>query len=442
MASSQTANLNTVAGLTGLFHDVFVNKVVPNLAHMAPAAGLFRRAGQKDYTLVGKQLIYSGKLRASGGAMSTSGNLPDHQFQDVVQFNTTPVRSYVRRAIDNFVKVRGVSPGVFEDFADEMQRQAVEAFERKISRDAHGGSSAVVCKCSSRTSQTVVVVKDGYGHTGTNPLMFIEPGDILSWLDASDSYAAKGAAKVSSFVYSTKTITFAANFDDNSTLIAAGDPICFATTTGTAPLSTKAGHFETEYGIGPQGFRDILDPDSANSSYNGVAEATYPRNKPLRKTSSSWGETEFMDFIGEIEAAGNTTVTPDSHVMTCQRAVFNELARTLISFTQIQGKGQALQGGWTTINLAGNDFLVDGYHTHDELMAHCLDDYVVVDLSGDIQTFMGDGSQFARLEDFDGVEWFMYWYGNRFAERRNRSGTLKGISISNYDADQFAAVPR
>lgn len=442
MAGSQVDNLNTVAGLSGLFHSVFNNKIVPNLAHMAASTGVFRRAGPKDYTMVGSAVYYAGQLRASGGAMSTSGQLPDHQYTQPVPFNTSPVRSYVRRAMDNFVKARGVDPGVYGNFADEITRDATEAFERKMSFDAHAGSSAILCKVASRTSATVVVVDDGYGHTGTNPLMFIEIGDTLAWLDATDSYAYKGAAKVSAINYTTKAITFGTAFDDASTVPADGDLIVRATTTGTAPLSTIAGHFVTEYGLGPQGFRDILDPDSDNSSYNGVAEATYIRNKPARVASVSWGEVEFMDFIQQINASGNTQVAPDSHVLTCQGAVLNELARTLVSFTQIREKGQELAGGWTTVRLAGFDFLEDGYHTHDELMCHCLDDYVVVDMSGDAQVFTGDGNQMTRIDDWDAIEYYMYWYGQRFAERRNRSGTLTGISISNYTADTFAAVPR
>ena len=437
MASSQTANLNTVAGLSGLFHDVYINKVKPHLDHLSPMAGLFRSIGSKGYMLIGKQIVFAAQLRAAGGAMATSGNLPDHQYQDKVQLNTTPTRAYVRRAVDEFVVARGVTPGVFEDFMADVQQQAVEAFERMQTRHIHGGSTAVVALCASRTSQTVVVLKDGYGHTGTNPMMFLEPGDILCWHDAGNNFAVGGAAKIASFVYSTKTVTFAGNFDDNMTTVTANDPISFATTT-----DDSADHFESERGKAPLGLRDILDPDAVNASYLGVTEATYPRIKPLRKTSSQWGETEFTDFIREIQASGNSPVTPDNTVMSCQGAVLQELARTLVSFTQIMGKGQTLEGGWDTVRLAGFDFVEDGYHTHDELMAHCLDDYVVADLDGEPSIAAIDGSEFSRLADFDGKEWYMRHYVQRWADRRNRSGTLKGISISNYDADQFAAVPR
>jgi hypothetical protein len=156
-----------------------------------------------------------------------------------------------------------------------------------------------------------------------------------------------------------------------------------------------------------------------------------------------------MDVIGQLEAHGSTMVTPADYVVTCQRAVLNELARTLTPSTQIMGKGVGtpLSGGWDaeTVEIGGHRFLVDGYHTHDEMMFHHLDDYVVVDITGAdgaAQTFSGDGSDISRLEDFDAVEQYQFWYGQRFVDRRNRSGTLTGISISNYDADIFAAVPR
>lgn len=435
---SQAANLDTIAGLSTFVHDVFVNRIKPHLDHLSPVAGLFRQLGPGGYTIIGKKLNFAGKVRASGGAIATGGQLPDHQFQVPVNFNTTPARTYVRRAVDNFIVAAAVQPGAYEDFMGEVEKQAVEAFERMQTRHIFGASTGTVCLCDARTSQTITQVKDGYAHTGTNPLLFIEKGDILAWHDASNSFAVGGAGSVASVAYSTKRITWNANFDDGATTITSGDVLAFATTT-----STTADYFKTErQATTPLGLRDILDPDANNSSYLGVAEAGNERTKPLRRASSTWGEVEFMDFVGEIEAASNSPVTPDSHVFSLQRAPLNELARTLVSYTQVMGKGQDLVGGWETVSLANNDFLIDGYHTHNELMAHSLEDYFVVDLDGEPGVWAGDGNQYRRLSDFDGKEWFMKHYLQRFADRRNRSGTLTGISISDYDADRFASVPR
>src|SRR5690606_38942779 len=115
--------------------------------------------------------------------------------------------------------------------------------------------------------------------------------------------------------------------------------------------------------------------------------------------SEDWGEVEMMDFVGQIEDRSQSPVTPDTHVFSCQRAVFNALARTLIPYTQIQQKGRELEGGWETVRIAGHDFLIDSYHTPDELMAHCLEDYHVVDLDGEPSVYDKDGSPYQRLAD-------------------------------------------
>jgi hypothetical protein len=224
--SSQQANLDTLGGMTGLAHTVFLNKIVKHLAHMAPISGLFRTGRRgADFNFAGTSITWGGDLYQSGGAMATpAGQLPDHQHQDTVQFSTSPTRAYVRRAWDRFVSTLGVTPGTFQDYLPRIMEQATEAWGKMVTRHVHGNSSAVVCLCASRTSDTVIVVKDGYGHADTNPLLYIEKGDILTWHDAGDSFAVKGAAKVLSINYATKAITFAAAFDDGSTLIAADEP--------------------------------------------------------------------------------------------------------------------------------------------------------------------------------------------------------------------------
>ncbi|HET7322164.1 MAG TPA: hypothetical protein VFI96_06690 [Longimicrobiaceae bacterium] len=436
-ADSQVANLQAVSDIGNLVHEVFVDKVVPHYAHLSPAAGLFTNAKPGEYTMVGKKLVFSADLLFTGGALATDGYLPDHEYVDPVPMETTPARMYVRRAVDEFVVARGMSPGAFEEFGSRVERQGLEAFHRMTTRHVHGASTASVCVVASRTSSTVFVVKDGYGHAGTNPLMHVRPGMALALLDSSNAFATLGAARIESINYSTKTITFASPIDA-SPIGAAGDVFVFPTTT-----DTSATRFKVERGFAPLGLRDLLDPDGNNSAYLTISEATHPEIKPVRKASSDFTEVEVMEFIGEVEAQGQTTVSPETHTFTTQKAVEHELAKTLIGYTQMQQKGAKLQGGWDTVMIGPYRFLIDAYHTHDELMLHCLDDYRVVPLgSSSTQGAVAtpDGNKYARLADFDGKEWYMRAWLQRFMVRRNRSGVLTGISVSS--ADRFAAVPR
>jgi hypothetical protein len=436
--SFQNANIDTISTVNNLVHEVYVNRVEPHYAYMDPVAGIFKEArNEQDYKVIGKKLVGSADLLFAGGAIASDGNLPDHEYVDPVPWETTPARMYIQRAVDDFLTARAVQPGAFEDLMGRIERQSVEAFQRMTCRHVHGSSNATICVVSSRTSSTVLVVKDGLGHVGTNPLLFVRKGMKMVLLDNGNSYAILGAAKVSSVDYANKSITFAASIEGGGTA-AAGMVLCFIGST-----DSSSGAYKAERGYAPLGFRDMLDPDGNNSSYLTIAEATYPEIKPVRKTCVDFTEVEFMEFVAEIEANGQTSVTDTSHVFTCQKGVQIELAKTLVGYTQIMGKGQELNGGWTTVKIGNFDFVISGYHTHDEVMAHCLADYVVAPLGGsnvDGEIASPDGNQYARLPGFDGRSWYMRAWLARWMTRRNRSGVLKGISSPN--ADKYAAVPR
>ena len=209
---SQVGNLEAITNLTGLVHEIYAGEVKPNVSSWSPTSQLFQEAGAGDYRIDGEKLVFSADLTYSGGAQGSDGNLPDHQYVDAVEGETTPARLYVRRAIDNFIEKRAVrGPGAFGDLLGRMFDQMWDAFGRAQIRHAIGTSNGTLCKVSSRTSSTVFVVKDGYGHADTPPLLHIEPGMILNWVDVNDSNALAGAGTVSAVTYSTNTVTITAN---------------------------------------------------------------------------------------------------------------------------------------------------------------------------------------------------------------------------------------
>lgn len=426
---SQVSNVQDVTALQ-VAHEHYINEVAPHLAHSSETAALFEKANKSEYNFSGSKLVLFADMHFANGAMATGGYIPDHQEVDAVRLETTPARMYRRLAIDGLSEALGKGKGMAEAYLPRLREQMAESWKRMNTRHIHGDSNATIAKVASVTSTTVIVLKDGYGHAGTNPGLALDKNSIVAVLDASASFATLGASKITSYNPSTKTLTLTTAI----TGMAAEDVLVFATNTDTA-----AARFDTERGEAPNGLRNIIDPDENNSSFMGVAEADELRWKPLRVDSSDFGETELMEFIGQIEAHGETEVTADSHAFTCQRAVAHEYAKTLIGYTSIQQKGGQLAGGWTGVKFGEHTFVVDGYHTHDELMAHCLADYRVVDL-GAPSVFSDDGSEWSRSVDHDSKELWMRWYAQRFCKRRNRSGVLKSITVA--DADKFASVPR
>jgi hypothetical protein len=433
---SQQGNLAGATELNGvLLHEIFTDRVKPNVWASSASRTLFQNAGAGDYVLTGEKLVGASELVYAGGALATDGQLPDHMQIEPVRWETTAKRLYVRRAIDRFWRARGSGAGSFENLEDRIFDQMWDTFERMEIRHAVGSSDGVVCLVDSRTSSTVVVVKDGYGHTGCPPLMHLEPGMVIAWVDADDGI--DGAATISSINYSTKTITVdsAATWEPGDTT-ATGDRIVFATTPN---ISTD--YFKAEFEAAPQGLMNMIDPDATFSTVQGIAEGTYPRWKPYRAASSTFDHIEVTEFLQKMRAKSTSPVNPSTHTAVSAGGPIAELARTLVGFQQQQNLGKTLEGGYQTIRIAGMDFLQDDFQLQDVIQFVCMEDIFAADLDGGADYAADDGSQFSRLSDFDALEWYVAHYKQNFCDRRNRFGALTGISLANVSADDYDPSP-
>src|SRR3990167_6713563 len=117
---SQATKAELISELTGLTHDVFVGRVLPNVKRESPTAMLFQDAGPGEDSLEGQNMVFATDLEFATGAMATDGKLPDHVGLDAVQGKVTPIRRYRRIAIDNLVELRASGPGTYQDLADRI----------------------------------------------------------------------------------------------------------------------------------------------------------------------------------------------------------------------------------------------------------------------------------------------------------------------------------
>lgn len=434
MASSQQGFIAGKSTLGTLLHDNYVNGIKPHYRLMDPIATLFDEVGPGQYTLVGKKVVFSADLRLPGGAMSSSGYLPAHQEVQPVNLEFSASRMYRRVAVDNFLEQIASGDGAYEDYAGRLQSQAWDSLAWMTSRHIHGSSAATVAEVDARTSATSITIKNGMGYAGQPPTQFLEVGMWVTALDASNAFAVLGAAIITNINHTTNTLTFGTGIDNGTVLVAAGDPLVFSTT-----YNVNADYFETERGKAPLGLLDIIDPKAQNASYLTVSESAFPRIKPLRRASVSFGEVELMEFLSELRTRGMTQVSTDTHVLSAQEGVVMELAKSLVPYTTIETKGRELEGGWTTVRIAGHDIITSAFHVFDTLYAHDPSVYRQVDLDGEARIYQEDGSMYNRLDDYDGKEWFIRHYMQRFAERRNTLGALVGIANTN--AVRYSGVP-
>lgn len=436
---AKVANIDrTPANLGALVHDNFADGLEKWVSHISPVAGLFDRVGDKGYTLIGKKLVLTATNSYRGGYMATDGYIPEPQNVDPVALEFTAARCYISGAIDNFLQELGKRPEAVQDYLDKLEEEMWDAVERGTAFQVHGSAASTLCVVTSRTSATVVVVEDAYGVDGAiGPTMFIEPGMILASLDASGAFAVLGAGVVSDVAHrtstTTATVTFAASIEGAGT-IAAGDLLVRATT-----QTTTDAHFVTERSRGPNGLIDIIDPFDSATTYAGLTEASTPRINPVRNASTDIGQVELMEFGAQLSATSGSPVTLDNTVFTMHPGVEIELAKELIPYQQSNNLGMELRGGWRAVKIGNLNTLTDPYHLHNVIYALNTDDLFVIDLGGEANVFDEDGSRFQRMLDYDGKQWYIRWYGQRGARRRNRMGAL--TAVNNPNASRFSAIP-
>ncbi|MCK5316320.1 MAG: hypothetical protein KAJ55_00320 [Anaerolineales bacterium] len=435
---SQVGNISrTPADISTVVHENYVNEVKPMVDLNDPVSALFTKIGPGGYTLIGEKLQFALDDSYAGGFMGTDGYLPDHQQAEPVEAFTTPARLYIRRAVDNFTRAFAVKPGAYEDFFARINKQMLDAVKRGTAYHIHGSTNATVCTFVSRTSATVLVVEAGFGHASQAALQFVEPGMYMALLDANSAYATIGAAEVLSIVWNTSattaTITFAADID-TSTVGADGDPLVFASSS-----DTTATNYIVERGKAPLGLIDFIDPDATATSLLGLSEATAPRWTPSNQASADFGHVEMMEFMEFIAARSTSEVSTETHVFTMQNGVKIELAKDLLPFQQQTGLGRTLQGGWNAVKVGDFDVVTSNYHLWDVVYCLCPMDIHVVDLDGEPSVWSGDGSPYNRLADYDGIEWFLKHYVQRFPSRRNRMGALTGVT--NPNKQNYSAHP-
>ena len=432
---SQVANVDQISDLGGLAHAVFTTEVLPAVRWSSPTQELFADAGSGDYKYVGSKLVGATDLQRPTGAMGTSGKLPDAAHFDAVNWETTPVRRYRRFAMDNFTEARATGEGAFEDYAQRVYDQLWGAWRLMELRQAIGGAAGTLCKVGSRTSGTVWVAKDGYGHTGMAGTIMLDEGMDIAFIDVSDSNAVGGAGKIQSINHSTGAVTMTAAWDA-TTNVAANDLIVAATTT-----STSATYFDTERNNAKNGLLSIVDPGATLTTVLNISESAHARWKPFRQASSTFDTIELTEFMEQLEAKSTFPVSSETHTVLMSKASRATLARTLLTFQRQQNLGKVLEGGYQTVTFGDYDIAADAYQLHDVAYAVCDEDLYTVTLE-EADFYSEDGSMFQRLSDYDGKEGYVREYCNSFSPRRNRHGALTGITQNAaVDSDDFNPVP-
>lgn len=432
---SQATKVEAMSTLTGLTHDIFVGRVVNNVRRESKTAMLFQDAQPGEYRLEGQHMVFAADLRFKTGALATSGQIPDYVPMDAIQGRITPIRRYQRIAVDNLIEKQASGPGAFDDLTDRIFDLLWNAWSSMEIRHSIGDSSGVLCKVSSRTSSTVFVVTAGYGNAGTNPVQHISIGSILAWYDVSVPGIA-GAGTVSAINETTNTITVTTSGTwEPGNVLAVDDLIFFATTP-----SITTDYFLSERNLAPNGLGTIVDPAAGSSTVFNIVEATYPRWKPYRKASVTFDHMELTEHWLQLAAKRGFDVTPQTDVVVSHPAPVAQVARSLMGYQQQAYTGNALEGGYQLVRVAGIDIVQDHFFYHNVAMTLNKAALFRIPLGGDADFWAEDGSMWARIADFDGKEAWVVDYLNFFSNHRGAHGALTGITTDLTSSD-FDPVP-
>ena len=433
---SQATKVEAMTALTGLTHDIFVGRVLPNVRRESPTAMLFQNAGPGEYHLEGQKMVFAADYRFVTGAMATLGSLPDHVGMDPIQGYIKPIRRYRRIAADSLVEKAATGPGAFQDFGERLFDLLWDSWKSMEIRHSIGAATCLLGKVESRSSSTVFVIKDAYGNTDSNPLTNLSEGSIIGWYDVSTSLPG-GAGVISSIAYSTRTITMAASWETESgtPAAAADDLVYFATTT-----DITSSYFELEKNAGPNGLGTIVDPAAGLTTVFNILETTYPRHKPFRKASVTFDHLELTEHWLDLGSKRGFDVTPATDVVLTFPACVAQVARSLMGYQQQAYTGGDLKGGWTGVTVNGIPLVGDGFFYHNVAMTLWKEGLRRVDLGGQADFWAEDGNMWQRIADFDGKEANVAEYMNFFATNRGANGCLTGISVDTTASD-FTNIP-
>lgn len=436
---SQKNRVELMDALTGLTHDIFVGQVVNNVKRASATSSLFQDLGAGEYRLEGQNCVFAVDLRFKTGAMATDGSIPDFVPLDAVQGKVSPVRRYARVALDNLSERRASGPGSFDELSDRIFDHLWSAWESMEIRQSIGSSTGTVAKVSSRTSSTVVVLKDGLGNTGTNPLQNLSEGSILCWYDVSAA-AIGGAAAItaSGIAYANNTITLdsAATWEPTAATVAADDLIFFATTS-----DKSAAHFTAERNLAPNGVGTIVDPAGSATTVFNISQSTHARWKPFRKASSTFDHLELTEHWLGLGQKRGFKVTPSMDTVIAHPVAVAQLARSLMGFQQQAYTGGELSGGYSGLKVSGIEILEDDHFFHNVAATLCRDHLYRINLGGDADFWGEDGSMWSRIVDYDGKDAYVVDYMNYLCTHRGAQGALTGIVTPDVSADDFTSVP-
>lgn len=410
----------TMTELNDLAKDYYSNVYQPLMNSEVPLKAQFARLENAMFT--GRKWIFGVKTSVGGGAANAGANksLPQAAAGQYDQGEATLVRTYTRMALDNMaIEVTKKREGSYRPALAEEMADRLEAHDLEVNRQLFcGGNGKLTTIQTGATSATQTLGVD-YGVTnGGAGSRHVYIGDQYA-VYSSDGVTNRGTRTVVSVDQAANTVTF-----DSSIATTTSDFLARATADTDNKTAGEALGLLASVTDSGAAFETIPTAGRWKAYRNANGGTVRPLTDSLA-----------MQTIATVRARSrklpNLAVTRGGVVL--------KYSESFLPLRRIMGQDVELKGGYKPISgiqHAGGviPVLEDNDCPDSRVFFLNTESFRLADLIGS-DWFDGDGAQFTRITDKDGIEGFIRKYWNLITIARNQNAVIE-------DVDDLSTVDR
>lgn len=406
---------STLTELDSLAKDLYSNFYQPQMAKGTPLKAQLDQL--ENMTFAGKKIIFGMKLETGGGASNAGARstLPGNADGTYDQGETTPVRTYVRMAIDLYtLEVTKQQKGSYKPALEEKMEDRVKALQKEINRQMFSGGDGKLALTATGAASATQTLSSDYGVTnGGNPIRHVYTGDTLAFYDNAGALIARKtvSSKSGTLGSATGTVTL----DSSVTSVSSG-------------WVAKSTSDTDNYAQGEA--KGLLAGMVQSSTFQGVTiGSTYSavslsNSGTLRDISDGLIGTLFNSIHAQCDEYPNLVVT--------RPGIVQKYSEIFLPIRRIDGQDVRLKGGYKPVavvqHAAGEaPIIADNDCPGARLFALNTNYLRSIDLVGEDWAAF-DGAQFSRITDQDGAEGYLRRYWQIAWLRLNCHGVLADLN--------------
>jgi hypothetical protein len=413
----------TLSDINELAKDYYTNVYVPMMNTEVPLKMQFERLENAVFT--GRKWIFDTKNSVGGASANVGANktLPTPSKGQYIHGEATLVRTYTRLALDNFaIEVTKQQSGSFRPALKETMEDRLAQHDMEVNRQLFCGGDGKLAVVTGGTTTIPIFLNTNMGVTnGGNGSRHIYVDDVLAFYDTT-GVTLRGQQTVTAVNHTTQAVTLAG--------AVAGVIATDFATRATADTNNK---------LEGEALGLLASVTDSASTFENINPATFDKWKALRLNNGG----ALRDLTDGLALQAIETSRARSrkipNLAIARPGVVLKYSETFLSIRRIMGQDMELKGGYkpvTGIQYAGGviPVLDDPDCPDSRLFLINTEAFRMADLIG-TGWFDGDGAQFSRITDKDGIEGYVRKYWQLITIQRDCNAVIE-------DLNDYASVDR